>query len=184
VLDVVEEPVKTLESLQHEILEYDPKLLELPALIALNKIDLVEVTDIELSSAALTHFGLPIIPVSAQGNINIDDLKIALFSMLPARPKLEAQIMPKEVTADPVRIEREGQLWVVKGKELEGIVARFDTKNPEAVSYLQQYFAGLGVNKMLKRKGAQDGEEVQIGGAIFDYFDEEKANREAKKDEE
>jgi hypothetical protein len=37
---------------------------------------------------------------------------------------------------------------------------------------------------MLKRKGAQDGEEVQIGGAIFDYFDEEKANREAKKSEE
>ena len=184
VLDILEEPVKTLESLQHELREYDPKLLELPALIALNKIDLIEETDIESMSEPLTPFGLPVIPVSAQGKMNIDELKITLFAMLPARPKLEAQVISKEITADPMRIEKEGDRWVVKGQELEGIVARFDTKNPEAVSYLQQYFAGLGVNKMLKRKGAQDGEEVQIGDAVFDYFDEEKANREAKKSEE
>jgi GTPase len=62
----------------------------------------------------------------------------------------------------------------VRGKELEDIVARFDPQNPEAVSYLQHHFASLGINKRLKRAGAKDGDDVQIGLAVFAYFDEEK----------
>lgn len=184
VLDIAEEPVKTLEALQFELREYDPKLLKLPALIVLNKIDLAKDTEVEKSIQDLSRFGLPVIAVSAQEKINTESLKHTLFEMLPARPKLEPQVTTKDITADPVRIEREGERWVVRGKELEDIVARFDAKNPEAVSYLQHFFAGLGVNKMLKRKGAQDGDEVQIGAAIFDYFDEEKANKIAKEKSE
>jgi GTPase len=180
VLDISEDAVKTLESLQHELREYDPKLLELPALIALNKIDLAEASDIEKTSEDLTSFGLPIVAISAQESIHTDELKNTLFAMLPVRPKLEAQVRIKEITVDPMRIEQEGERWIVRGRDLEEVVARFDTKNPEAVSYLQHHFAGLGVNKRLKRKGAKDGDEVQIGTAVFDYFDEEKANKELR----
>jgi GTPase len=180
VLDISEEAVKTLESLQHELREYDPKLLELPALIALNKIDLAEPQDIEKTSEDLTPFGLPVVAISAQDGTHTDELKNTLFAMLPLRPKLEPQVLPKEVRVDPVRIEKEGERWLVRGQELEEVVARFDTKNPEAVSYLQHHFAGMGVNKMLKRKGAQDGDDVQIGAAVFAYFDEEKANKEKR----
>lgn len=180
VLDIAESPLKTLASLQHELREYDPKLLELPALIALNKIDLNE-ESVGAMTQELTPMGLPVVAISAQQKINLDALKDVLFAMLPARPTLEAKVASKVTTADPVRIEKEGQRWVVRGQELENIVDRFDTKNPEAVSYLQHFFAGMGVNKMLKRKGAEDGDEVQIAGAVFDYFDEEKINREARK---
>jgi GTPase len=174
VLDISEEPLKTLESLQHELREYDPKLLELPALIALNKIDLAEPSDIDAATKDLEPFGLPIAPISAQENINIEDIKTTLFVMLPVRPKLEPQISAKQIKADPVRIEQEGERWFVLGQELEEIVARFDAKNPEAVSYLQHHFAAMGINKMLKRKGAKDGDDVQIGAAVFNYFDEDK----------
>ncbi len=174
VLDISEEPVKTLESLQHELREYDPKLLELPALIALNKIDLAEQRDIAEANQDLTKFGLPIVAISASEGLNTEELKDTLFAMLPARPKLEPKPSTLHVSADPVRIEQEDGRWLVRGRELEDIVARFDAKNPEAVSYLQHHFASLGVNKMLKRKGAKDGDEVQIGAAAFDYFDEEK----------
>jgi GTPase len=174
VLDISEEPVETLESLQHELREYDPKLLELPGLIALNKIDLAEQRDIDEANKDLTKFGLPIVAISAQENLHTEELTSTLFAMLPVRPKLEPQSSTKEITVDPIRIERLDERWVVRGKELEDIVARFDAKNPEAVSYLQHHFATLGINKRLKRAGAKDGDEVQIGLAVFDYFDEEK----------
>jgi GTPase len=174
VLDISEEPVETLESLQHELREYDPKLLELPALIALNKIDLAEPRDIDEANKDLTKFGLPIVAISAQENLNTEELKNILFAMLPARPKLEPQSSTKEITVDPTRIEHIAGRWAVRGKELEDIVARFDPQNPEAVSYLQHHFASLGINKRLKRAGAKDGDDVQIGLAVFAYFDEEK----------
>lgn len=174
VLDISEEPVKTLESLQHELREYDPKLLELPAMIVLNKIDLAEQRDIDEANKDLTKFGLPIVAVSASEGLNITELKKTLFALLPARPKLEPQTSTTNVVADPIRIEQDDGRWMVRGKELEDVVARFDARNPEAVAYLRHHFATLGVNKMLKRKGAKDGDEVQIGAALFDYFDEEK----------
>ncbi len=182
VLDISEEPMKTLESLQHELREYDPKLLELPALVVLNKIDLAEPQDIDEANKDLTKFGLPIIAISASENINTEELKDTLFAMLPARPKLEPQSSITQVTADPTRIEQEDGRWIIRGKELEEIVARFDAKNPEAVTYLRHHFATLGVNKMLKRKGAKDGDEVQIGMALFDYFDEEKEQQRVREE--
>jgi GTPase len=182
VLDISEEPVKTLESLQHELSEYDPKLLELPALIALNKIDLAEQHDIDEANKDLTKFGLPIVAISASENLHTDELKKTLFAMLPARPKLEPQTSTTNIVADPVRVEQIGERWIIRGKELEDIVARFDAKNPEAVTYLRHHFASLGVNKMLKRKGAKDGDEVQIGAALFDYFDEEKEQQRVREE--
>lgn len=65
-----------------------------------------------------------------------------------------------------------GTGWVVTGSELEDVVARFDAANPEAVSYLQHHFKSFGVNQLLKRAGAASGEEVQIGAAVFEYFDD------------
>ncbi|MGL4608667.1 MAG: GTPase ObgE [Trueperaceae bacterium] len=183
VLDISEEPVETLASLQHELREYDPKLLELPALIALNKIDLAEQHDMAKANKDLTRFGLPIIAISAAENINTEDLKTTLFAMLPVRPTLEPESSTKEITADPIRIEQLDGRWLVRGKDLEDIVARFDAKNPEAVSYLQHHFASLGINKRLKRAGAKDGDDVQIGLAVFDYFDEEKEQQRKREEE-
>ncbi len=182
VLDIAEEPVKTLESLQHELSEYDPKLLELPAMIALNKIDLAEQQDIDAANKDLTNFGLPIVAISASENLFTHELKTTIFSLLPARPKLEPQTSTTHVVADPVRAEQVGERWIIRGKELEDVVARFDAKNPEAVTYLRHHFASLGVNKMLKRKGAKDGDEVQIGAALFDYFDEEKEQQRVREE--
>jgi Obg family GTPase CgtA-like protein len=65
-----------------------------------------------------------------------------------------------------------GQGWVISGTEIEAVVRRFDPTNAEAVAYLQHHFRGFGVNKLLKRAGAVTGEEVHIGDAVFDYFDD------------
>ena len=64
VLDIADEPAETLTSLQHELEEYDSALLELPALVALNKIDLASEHEVAENIDTLTPFGLPVIPIS------------------------------------------------------------------------------------------------------------------------
>jgi hypothetical protein len=38
------------------------------------------------------------------------------------------------------------------------------------------------VHKLLKRAGAQDGDDVFIGDAVFEYFDEDKATAERQEE--
>ncbi len=178
VLDITEAPVEVLASLQDEIHEYDKNLLMLPALIALNKIDLTTKDEVREEIAELTPAGLPVVAVSALEGVGLSEMRDALFDLLPQRPQLKPlKAAPKTVTVDHIRVGRDesGRGWYVFGKELEAIVSRFDPSNREAVAYLQYHFSSLGVNKLLKKAGAQDGDNVQIGGAVFDYFDEDKA---------
>jgi GTP-binding protein len=178
VLDIAEAPEANLEALQSELRAYDPKLLERPSLIVLNKIDLAGGEEVAAATEALARFGLPVLPVSAQEGHGLADLKQVLFELLPPQEALESLAKgPQRVTADAVRVKRDasGLGWVVQGEELEALVARFDPSNREAVAYLQHHFAAQGVYKLLKKAGAKDGDDVRIGEAIFEYFDEEKA---------
>ena len=181
VLDIAGEPAKTFESLQEELREYDAALLELPSLIVLNKVDLANPPEVTEEMSKLTPFGLPVLAVSALEARGLDELRDALFNLLPARPALEPHVPQTErVTFDHARVERDpsGGGWRVRGAELEALVSRFDPANRDAVSYLQHHFAALGVNKLLKKAGAEDGDDVRVGGAVFEYFDEDRVKAE------
>ncbi len=176
VLDIAEAPASNLDALQHELRAYDPSLLELPALVALNKCDVADETDVEEATSDLTRFGLPVLAVSAQERSGLDSLKDALFELLPSRPALEPLgVSPTHVVVEPVVVRAlpEGG-WEVSGSEITAVVSRFDARNREAVAYLQHHFASLGVYKLLKRAGAQAGDDVVIGDAVFEYFDDDK----------
>lgn len=178
VLDVSAEPSATLAALQRELEAYDPELLKLPALIALNKIDLVTAAEVAAAEQALARFGLPVVAVSASTGAGLEALKAALFALLPQRPELKPVAKPpKAVTSSGPTVRRDpsGRGWVVQDAELERLVARFDPTNREAVGYLQHFFRASGIYQLLKRAGAQDGDEVRIGEAVFEYFDEEKS---------
>lgn len=175
VLDASDEPAETFAALQHELTQYDPELLERPAVILLNKVDLFG-GDVELlggTTDELTGSGLPVFLVSALEGEGLPEVQEALFALLPPKPVVVSEVKRK-VTVRPIEVRRDltGEGWVVTGSELEDLVARFDSTNAEAVAYLQGHFERLGVHQLLRRAGASTGEEVDIAGAVFDYFDE------------
>lgn len=180
VLDLAEAPAENLDALQTELRAYDPKLLELPAMIVLNKSDLASDEEVDEAAASLSERGLPVLAVSALEKRGLEALVDALFALLPERPALEKLDKPRyEVRVEPLRVERDGEGWRVLGDEVEALVARFDPNNREAVSYLHRHFLGMGLAKLLKRAGVQDGDEVWIGKAAFEYFDEDKRDERA-----
>lgn len=177
VVDISTDMTATMEALRKELEEYDPKLLELPAVVVVNKIDLASPDEVDRAIDSLSAFGLPVVAVSALEGHRLEDVRDTLFALLPQRSDLEpAETGPKVVKADPVRVERNDDgSWQVLGVAVEEVVSRFDPRNHQAVGYLQHHFQRLGVNKFLKRAGAEDGDEVHIGEASFEYFDEDKA---------
>ncbi len=171
-----EAPVTDLSAFRpnvEAVAAYDPDLLTLPAAIVLNKADLANPDEIAQITTELTTFGLPVMTISALEGDGIDELRRALFELLPDRPVLPATKVRRITEGGPgLSVKRTPEGWVVSGHEIEQIVARFDTGNREAVSYLAHHFRKLGLNKALKQAGARDGDDVFLGDAVFEYFDE------------
>ena len=175
VVDINDHPAMKLESLFRELREYDPTLLNRGTLVALNKIDLVSDEMLEEQERDLSRFGIPILRVSALHKKGLDDLCQAMTAFLPEKRALTPiSSEPEKIFSDPARVVKEsnGMGWRVVGDDVEKIVSRFDCANRDAVSYLQRYFVSLGLIKLLKRAGAEDGDDIYIGEAVFEYLDE------------
>ncbi|AWN24220.1 GTPase [Deinococcus irradiatisoli] len=186
VLDVAVDPARELEALQNELRSYDPSLLDSVALIALNKVDTEDEDVAIMAEDELVTFGLPVLRVSAAEKIGLDELRRALFELLPSR-ELWAQTHALEEESDVVvvaplelrlseEVNKDGQterIWIVTGGGFEEKLERFARHLEDAAEYLSGLFKRQGLYNALRRVNAREGDTVDIGGLRFEYFDEE-----------
>lgn len=173
VLDIAEDPAANFRSLRAELEAFDPDLLDVPAAIVLNKTDLASADEVSAAERELTEFGLPVLAVSALEGGGIEDLRSTIFSLLPEKPQLpERKVVRIGTPSEGINVRHTPEGWLVTGQELERLVARFDPSNREAVAYLAHHFRKMGLNRALKEAGARDGDDVYLGDAVFEYFDE------------
>ncbi len=188
VLDVSRDPVAELRGLQAELRAYDPSLLENAALVALNKVDLVDEDLAGMVEHDLAEDGLPVLRVSAAGHGGLDAFKDALFALLPARPEIPAVSDEdvEEVCTEPVRVvlergpvPKDGEegdaerIWVVTGGGFEERLTRFSRYLDAAAEYLANVFKRQGLTGALRRAGAREGDTVAIGNFKFEYYEDE-----------
>ncbi|MEJ2667892.1 MAG: GTPase ObgE [Deinococcales bacterium] len=187
VLDIAADAVGTLASLRSELESYDRELTARPGLVALNKIDLASPSETADAERALAAAGMPVVSVSALEGQNLEALAQALFQLVPERPApVRAPRPERRVQVRPLEVGRaaDGGAWVVRGSEIESLVRRFDPTNTDAVAYLQRFFRSYGIDRLLARAGARDGDDVRIGEAVFEYFAESRPGDEPAPGEE
>ncbi|WP_414657494.1 GTPase ObgE [Deinococcus sp. VB343] len=188
VLDVTRNPVEELQQLQGELRAYDPTLLDNVALVALNKVELVEADLAQMVEDELAEQGLPVVQVSAKEGTGLATLRETLFQMLPEF-ELWAQSNALEVEPDTVVEEalnivfREDppakgetqpeRVWEVHGGGFEERIMRFSRYLEDAAEYLGNLFKRQGLYNALRRAGAREGDTVEIGTFRFEYFDDE-----------
>ena len=147
----------------------------------LNKIDVPEGRELaELVRPDLEARGLPVLEVSAATREGLRELSFALVAVVladrAARPVEEAtRIVLRPTAVDDLgfTVERvvddEGERYVVRGSKPERWVVQTEFSNDEAVGYLGDRLARLGVEKALAEAGAVPGCEVQVGNVSFDW---------------
>ena len=151
VVDVSEDVPARFAAIDAELHAYGAGLAERPQIVALNKIDLLpERPKVELDDPRV----LAVVPVSAVTGSGIDDLRSALFELVPEAP--EPQVREEEELADflvyrpqparrrPYRILRGDRGFTVSGPGLDRI--------PEEE-----------LEQALRAAGAKPGDEVTIG---------------------
>ncbi|MFA5709958.1 GTPase ObgE [Mycolicibacterium sp.] len=181
------DPISDIDALEAELAAYQPSLqgdsalgdlAERPRAVVLNKIDIPDAKELaELVRPDLEERGWPIFEISTVSREGLRPLIFGLWDMVAAyraaQPVLEPRrpvIRPVPVNETSFSVEPDGQGgFLVRGARPERWIAQTNFDNDEAVGYLADRLARLGVEDQLLKLGAEPGAEVTIGDMTFDW---------------
>ena len=172
--------MQDLEVIENELAQYGG-LEDRVRIIALNKIDLPDGQAMaDMVATELREKGYEVYPVSAASRAGLQELTYAMARQIQkdraaAVVEERTRIVLRPVAVDDsgfaVKANADGS-FTVRGKKVERWVRQTNFKNAEAIGYLADRLAQLGVEKDLFKKGAVAGSEVRIGdGATEVVFD-------------
>ena len=172
------DPVANHATVEAELREHGGGLAVLPRLVALSKADLVpEDTVATAAQEWRARTGGEVIVTSAATGRGLGDLRAALLSGVPqeeagatTETAVEAEHRIYRPGADEgFRVQRKGErAFSVEGRGVERLLARHDLGNEEALRYLEDRLRDIGVIKALQAAGFEPGDDVEIGGTVFE----------------
>lgn len=172
------DPISDIDAIEAELTAYG-NLEDRPRVVILNKVDVPDGRTLaELVRPDLEARGLPVFEVSAVTHEGLKELTYALAEVVAAhrleRPEPEpARIVlrPRAVDDSGFTIERdeENDVFVIHGAKPERWVVQTNFDNDEAIGYLADRLARVGVEEALAKAGAEPGALVRIGDREFDW---------------
>ena len=178
------DPATDIAVLENELASYVPSLATdlstRPRLVVLNKIDVPQARELaEFVRADLEAAGHRVFAVSTATHEGLPALKYALAEVVAADRTARPQAPAPRVVVRPVAADDEGfQVgadpqepggFLVVGTRPERWIRQTDFDNDEAVGYLADRLARLGVEVKLAALGARAGDPVRIGPVSFDW---------------
>lgn len=180
------DPISDLDVILGELGAYpvpegQTPLLERPQLVALNKVDVPDAQELAaFVRPELEKRGYRVFEVSAVSRAGLRPLSFALAELVEADRAAKADapppprivMRPRAVDEAQFEVRLEGgtePVYRVTGAKPERWVAQTDFTNDEAIGYLADRLAKLGVEDALFEKGAVPGSAVEIAGVVFDW---------------
>ncbi|HUC57162.1 MAG TPA: GTPase ObgE [Streptosporangiaceae bacterium] len=180
------DPISDLDAIEAELAAYDELtgagMAERPRIVVLNKIDVPDAR--ELAELVLPDFearDLPVYLVSAATGEGLRELAFALAAVVDAARKSAPEALPTRLVIRPAPVAgpdfelvRLGDnAFLITGVKPRRWILQTDFSNDEAVGYLADRLAKLGVEEALAEAGASAGAEVLIGeeddAVVFDW---------------
>ena len=193
------DPITDLDTIEAELAAYEDlvgtalvntgitgiKLSDRPRIIALNKIDVPEARDLaDLVKPELEARGLAVYEVSAASTEGLRELKFAMAEIVAQARAAAPEPEPARVVIRPPAVKDTGfeivrtdeGAYLIRGERPSRWVNQTDFTNDEAVGYLGDRLARLGVEEALAKAGAEAGDTVLIGdfddAVVFDWAPE------------
>jgi len=146
--------------------------------VVLNKIDVPEAREMaEFVHDEIAERGWPVFTVSTVAREGLQPLIFGLADMVRDYQAAQPVLVPRRPVIRPVPVDESGFTvksdgeggFVVRGRRPERWIAQTSFDNDEAVGYLADRLARLGVEDQLVRLGARPGCAVTIGDVTFDW---------------
>ena len=170
-LETDRDPVSDLEIIEAELAIYGG-LEDRVRIVALNKIDLPDGRAMaDMVAQTLRDKGYEVYPVSAASREGLQELIYAMARLVQKERAAAATEERTRIILRPIAVDDSGYTvqanadgsFSVRGQKVVRWVRQTNFKNAEAIGYLADRLAQLGVEKELFKKGAVAGSEVRIG---------------------
>lgn len=189
------DPASDIEALEAELAAYESALdadtslgdlKDRPRIIILNKADVPEARELAefVEEDLKEKFGWPIFIISTVAHQGLEPLKYKLMEMVQAhraeqqrlnkdKVKVKTIIRPKAVDGKrDFVVEADPQVedgFIIRGEKPERWIRQTDFENDEAIGFLGDRLAKLGVEEALFKAGAVEGCTVTIGEISFEW---------------
>ncbi len=188
------DPITDLDTIEAELAAYEAvnglslagtPLTERPRLVVLNKIDVPEARELaDLVKPELEARGLAVYEISAATHEGLRELGFAMAALVEEARATAPEPEPARVVIRPPAVKDAGfevvrtddGAYLIRGEKPSRWVNQTDFANDEAVGYLADRLAKLGVEAALAKAGAEAGDTVLIGdfddAVVFDWAPE------------
>jgi GTPase len=180
------DPVSDLDALEAELAAYEEltgaRMAEKPRIVALNKIDVPAARELaDLVEPELEARGLTVQRVSAASTEGLRDLSYTMAAVIAAARTAAPPAEPTRIVIRPAPVAGPDFELVATGENSFRVIGdkprrwilQTDFSNDEAVGYLADRLAKLGIEQALAEAGATRGAEVLIGeednSVVFDW---------------
>jgi GTP-binding protein len=178
------DPVSDVDALEAELAQYTPSLgadlATRPRLVALNKIDMADAKDLaDMVRPEFEARGLQVFEISAATREGLREFTFALAAVVAEARASRAVVAPTRIVLRPTAVNDTGFTVTIDPEDPDGFIVHGDRperwvrqtnfENDEAVGYLADRLARLGVEDELAKRGAVPGAAVTIGGLTFDW---------------
>jgi GTPase len=171
------DPLGDIDAIEVELAAYGG-LADRPRLVALNKVDVPDARDlVDLVRSDLEARGLRVFPVSAATREGLRELSLAMAQAVDAARAAAPPAAAPRIVVRPEPVDDAGftvepaerGAFLVRGAHPERWIRQTNFDNDEAVGYLADRLARLGVEEALVRAGAEPGCTVRIADREFDW---------------
>lgn len=166
-------PSEDYRVIREEIEKYSEMLKNKKEVVIASKMDLADGSK-NLEEFKKNYPNVEVIPISAFNMEGIDEMIERLMEILKETPKEE--LYPQESFKVykyednvPYKIKKDGNIWVVSGKEIETLLLMTKFNEDEGVLRFARKFKGMGIEDELEKMGAKVGDEVQILDYMFTF---------------
>jgi len=170
------DPLSDIDAIEDELAQYGG-LEGRPRLVVLNKIDVPSAREMaEMVTEQIADRGLDVFATSVPTHEGIQQLTYALADAVRAARAAAPDAAPTRIVLRPKAVDDSGftveateEGFTIRGDKPERWVMQTQFDNDEAVGYLADRLARIGVETELQRLGAQPGAAVTIGDWTFDW---------------
>ena len=169
------DPLEDYQIIRDEIEKYSEYLKNKKEIVIASKMDLPDAQS-NLEKFKTKYKDLTVVPISACTMDGILDLISVLSETLKEIPDVnlyetDTFKVYKYEDIKPYKITKDGNIWIVSGKEIETLLLMTKFTEDEGVLRFARKFKGMGIEDELEKLGAKKGDEVQILDYLFTFKD-------------
>ena len=171
------DPITDFDTINEELRKYSPELSTRPQIIAANKCDLAQSSEMTMRfSNYIEELGYKIFLISAATKMGIRELisaAAAELSKLPPMTVYEPDYVRKpRLRGNPedLLIEVYDDVWTIEGQWVERLVQNVNFSDYESRMFFERVLRNAGVYRRLEEMGIKQGDTVSIYNLEFDYI--------------